>query len=209
MITVEVKGDKAVMQRLATFAREAPSALERGLARAGMRLLREVKINLTGPALSHPFWGRLGASGDALGARSGGTRGRLTGGQVVRMGDRVQTAVGSPDRYVAAHETGGSKSAGGGFFRIPTAQAQTASGVDRNLGRSMRGQSGFALIRTRQGRLWIGRSVRRRFEFWYLLVRNIRLRPRHMFERAATRAKPGIESDVRFDFDLTVRKANG
>lgn len=210
-LNVQVNGDKEIARKLAVLQHELPAANERSVAAGGFIVLRELQQRLSGQPRGDAFWGRGGAVGDFLTTRSGKTRQRLVGGQVMTAPDgSAFTSVGSPDRYMLAHETGGRFSTSG-FFRIPTAAAQTASGVDRFMGRSIRG-SGMKLIRTRTGKLWavLESGVRAaRVTFMYLFVKSIKLPARHPFEGARKDAEPKVFRVFGNNIAATVRRNGG
>lgn len=110
---------------------------------------------LSGKTVDRGFWGRGSPDGGIVGVRSGTTRRSLPPGLVYRAGPDVVGAVGSFSQHLLDMEEGGRKSAGGGYFRIPTMFAQTPAGVDRNAGRSMKGVPGTFIITSKTGKLWI------------------------------------------------------
>lgn len=175
---------------------EARAATERGVKTGSILLAKRLRDRFTGAKTGGGFWGPGSPAGAFLGVRTGQTRARLSpGGVTLRSGDTVTAAVGSPDPYVKAQEDGGTFTAGG-FFRIPTAAAQTGAGADINAGRSVRGLPGYRLIRTSAGKLWIVRDAggpkSGRVEFMYLLAKTIHLRGRHIFAETQAEMQPVI-----------------
>ena len=209
MIAVEARGVPEVANRLRRAGRELTAARDRELAAAGALLRRKLGGRMSDPGSTHPFWGRGGGVGDALAARSGGSRARITPGtQVYRSGDTAWTVVGSPDPHIAFLEEGGTIQ-GNPFLRIPTGAAKTAQGVDRWAGRSIRDIPGAFLQRTRRGALWAMQAFARRVTFLYLLVRSVRVRGRHVFARARADAEPEIARRFKGAVETVVRRANG
>lgn len=196
-MSVIVRGLSECERNLKAAQRGAGPSMRDAVARSGMIVLRALKQRMSGAPKMDAFWGRTGADGDFLGARTGGTRNRLQGGTVMGSGDAFWTAVGSPDKHVKTAEEGASLSASG-FFRIPTGAAQTSSGVDRLAGQSIKGQPGFRLIRTKAGKLWGVKENYTRggffksMTFMYLFVKHIKIRGRHVFARTLKDANPQV-----------------
>jgi hypothetical protein len=207
-VAVIVRGLSECERNLRNGASAAKVASQRSVARAGLLVLRELKQRMSGPAKMDPFWGRVGAPGDFMGARTGGTRNRLQGGNVMGSGDSYWTAIGSPDKYVRTAEEGGPLSTSG-FFRIPTAAAQTASGVDRLAGQSIRGRAGFRLVRTKAGNLWGIFESARKSTFMYLFKKRITIRGHHVFARTRADAEPKVRSIAGLEVQTVVRVGNG
>jgi len=210
VITVTVTGAKETEARLRELRTSLPSLTERNVARGGLETLRILKNHMKGPAKMDAFWGRGGALQDGfLGRRSGNTADRLQGGQVLRVGEGAQTSVGSPDKHVRALEEGGAMNTAG-WFRIPTAEAQTASGVDRLKGSSFRSLAGGFLFRSKAGKLWgaiAGPTGAPRF--LYLFVKHMNLVGHHAFAATTKEATPIVAKYLGNDVALAVRKANG
>lgn len=212
MIRVSVKGTGNVVRSLTSAASTLNTEAERAMRTMSFMLSARLHDRFNGPKGASGFWGPTSPSGAFLGARSGQTRARLSpGGIVLRDGLRLTSAVGSPDPYVKLHEEGGTVT-GNQFLRIPTANALTAGGVDKNAGRSVRGLPGYRVIRTSAGRLWIVRDAggekSGRIEFMYLLVRSITLRARHIFAETARELEPIFVQKFREAVGITVQRAN-
>lgn len=194
--------------------RSGRQALKPGLRalveRETLLLERDVKQkSLTGAKGSHPIWGVTGASGDALGARSGDTRRRVVRRVFEALGS-VIGVVGSPDPKVKLHEHGGVIS-GRPLLRIPTRRAQTGAGVDRWLGVSARDIPNAFLFRARNRGLWIAtREPAGGLQLLYKLVPRVVLRARKMFTRALERrAAPIIASAQQFGVRITTQLNGG
>ena len=207
-MTVIVRGLSECERNLRNASTAAKTASQRSVAAGGMLVLRALKQRMSGPPRMDPFWGRTGAAGDFLGTRTGGTRNRLQGGQVMGSGDSYWTAVGSPDKYVKNAEEGASLSTGG-FFRIPTAAAQTGSGVDRLSGQSIKGRAGYALVRSKAGKLWGILNEARKTSFMYLFVKRIMIKGHHVFARTRTDAEPKVRAIAGLEVQTIVRVGNG
>lgn len=210
MIALRVLGADRTVANLARIERGLPSAIERGVARASIETHARLKAAMSGVGTSDAFLGKRGATPPRLGVRTGLTRARLTpGGRVFRRGRDVFSAVGSPDGYVAFHETGGTIQ-GAPYLRIPLAAAQTAGGQDRNLGRSVRGLPGLFVVRSRAGNLFIAErgSARGDLRMLYLLVRGVRLPARGTFAAVREGMRPRALELVGGQVSLEVRRAN-
>jgi hypothetical protein len=213
-MAVLVRGLSECERNLKAASAQANVASQRSVAAAGMLVLRGLKDRMSGSPGRSSFWGRTGGQGDTLGARTGGTRNRLQGGRVMGAGGSYWTSVGSPDQYVKHAEEGGELSTSG-FFRIPTAAAQTGAGVDRLAGQSIKGQPGFRLIRTKAGKLWgvkenyTGRGFFKSMTLMYLFVKNITIRGRHVFARTRTAADPQVRNIAGLEVQTIVRVGNG
>ena len=213
MIAITVRGAEQASAHLEAARKTVVAGSARALQRAALIVQRFLRARVSAPGTPDGFWGRTSPAGAALAGRSGKTRQRITVGPLLKGLDGQQSvAVGSPDPHLKLHETGGIVT-GNQFLRIPTARAQSASGVDINLGRSVRGLAGYHLIRTGAGRLWIVRDAggpnSRRVDFMYLLVRSIRLRARKIFAISRMESEPiiarifeGLKAEV-------VRAGNG
>lgn len=214
MSGISVTGIAKVTADLRTAAKELNGCQERAVAKGGLLVTRQLKTLMSGPPTNDAFWGRGGASGQTLGARTGETRNRIQGGQVLRSGNTVFTTVGSPDAYMKHHEEG-KKLTTAGYFRIPTAAAMTGSGVDRLAGASIKGQPGFRLIRTKAGKLWgvhenyTKRGSFRSVTFMYLFVKSITLKPRHIFAQTMKTVEPQLARLCGADVAAVVRMVGG
>lgn len=207
-MAVIVRGLSECERNLRNASVAAKVASQRAVAAGGMYVLRALKQRMSGAPRTDPFWGRIGTAGDFLGRRTGGTVNRLQGGQVMGSGDSYWTAVGSPDKYVRTAEEGGALSTSG-FFRIPTAAAQTASGVDRLAGQSIKGRAGYALIRSKTGKLWGILNEARKTTFMYLFVKRITIKGHHVFARTRTDAEPKVRAIAGLEVQTVVRVGNG
>ena len=207
-MSVIVRGLSECERNLRAARQETGNAQRRMLVAGSLHVLRVLKQRMSGAPKHDPFWGRTGASGEFLGVRTGGTRNRLQGGQVMGAGTSMWVAVGSPDRHVKNAEEGGAYTTSG-FFRIPTAAAQTPSGVDRLMGQSIRGRAGYALIRSKAGRLWGVFMQARKWTLMYLFVKRITLKGHHVFARTRTDAEPKVAGLARLEVQSVVRVGNG
>lgn len=216
MIGVSVTGASEVRRRLAKAVPDLRSAQERGVSRASILVGRELRLELTSPASSHPFWGRVGSTGTGLSVRSGKTRSSVSGGgRIFRSGDIVTSAVGSGEKHLKDHEDGGTFAgkSPAGYARVPTALAQTAAGVDRWTGMSIRDIPGAFLLRSKAGKLWAARNAggrnSQRVELLYLLVKSIHLKPKRIFGRVAERMRPQVVRLIGAEASVVVGRANG
>lgn len=212
MIGVSVLGADRVAGRLVAAGARVRAEQERAVGAAALVVQREIQQRMGVATPSDPFWGRQGSDREGyLGARSGQSRRKVTASRPVRLGAVVTAVVGSPDKHVAMLEDGGTVT-GKQFLRIPLANAQTAQGVDRWTGTSIRDIPGAFLIRTLRGNLFAvreaGGSRSRRLDFLYMLVRKVRLKGRHLFRHARLAAQPAVERLVRGAVTQVVRGAN-
>jgi hypothetical protein len=204
MIGVSVIGAGAVAANMGRLRSDLLSARDRGLAMGSLLVRRELAVEMTQPSRVDPFWGKTGAL-SGLSRRSGGTVGRLSpGGVVTHLGDTAFAAVGSPDKYVKELEEGGTSSSGG-YFRIPTAAAQTGAGVDRLLGRSFRDLPGGFLLRSKDGKLWGATRAGERLTFLYLFVKSITHSAHHVFGLTQARTQPEVAAILGAEVAVTVR----
>lgn len=222
MLTTEVRGLASTIERMKRAPARVKEANFAGIKKASFIVYRALRQELSSPAADDPFWGKLGGR-PGLAIRTGKTRNRLSpGGHVLRYGDSAVAAVGSPDEHVRRAELGGVVN-GSPFLRIPTREAQTPGGVDRNPG-SVRGIAGYFVIRSHAGRLWIasntgvgggigpatrGSRGTQRLTLLYLLVRSVRIRPRTIFARTTARVTPVIKATLGTEISAVVREANG
>jgi len=107
------------------------------------------------------------------------------------------------------------------YLRIPLAAAQTPQGVDRFKNTSIRSIPGAFLLRTLGGKLFAVRQRSSRdgagnvtgrnrgLEFLYYLVRNIKVRGRHVFEASRRDVEPQVAALYRNLTTRVVRTANG
>lgn len=215
MIGLAVSGIEKVQGNLKRAAAEAKAATEAAMKRATIIVGRNLREELTAPESRDAFWGKVGARGLGLSRRSGKTAASITAGtRVYRVGESVVGVVGSAERHLKLHEDGGTVSGSSpkGYHRIPTAMAQTAAGVDRNAGRSIKGMPGVFLIRTSKGKLWAVRQAggkrSSRMEFLYLFVKSVKYKARHIFARMATKSQPEVSRVTKDQVAAVVRKAN-
>lgn len=212
MMGVTVVGADKVRGNVARANMRLKTAQEVGVKRASILVSRALREELSEPAASDPFWGKVGAKGDGLSVRSGSTRARISpGGTVIRRGNTVMAAVGSPDEHMQRHESGGTfgGSSPRGFHRIPTAAAQTAAGVDRYKGQSIRDIAGAFLVKTLGGKLWAAvTNGSRSLTLLYLLVRSITLKPRRIFARTREKVRPQVSAALSLEVSSVVREAN-
>lgn len=214
MIGYSVTKTGAFVTRPKEVVRDFSKALEGVIRRASFLVRSKLLRELNDPPRRDPFWGVMGGR-TGLSVRTGHTRQRISpGGQIYRRGNTITTAVGSPDQHVLDLEEGGTFSAGGGFFRIPTAAAQTAEGADRWAGQSIRNIPGAHLYRNPISRkLWAyqvppGGLGGAKHVLLYLLVRSVHRRGRHIFARVTAEATPEVERDLGGTVSMQVTKAN-
>lgn len=208
VLNLSVRGITQTTRNLNRAAARVSPRLVTQVERETIRLERDLKQHsLTGNKGFHPFWGVTGASGETLGARSGHTR-RSIARRVFTVAGTVIGAVGSPLRQMKLHEEGGTVS-GKPYLRIPTRAMQTAAGVDRNAGRSIKGQPGMFLLRSKAGNLWAAMRQGGTLVLAYLFKFQIRLRARHMFRAAKRRNEPGILARMRAVTASIAVDANG
>ena len=213
MIALNVTGVEHVRENLSKAAKNTLLAQESGIKRASILISRELKEHaLSEQGGHHPFWGTTGSRGDGLSARTGKTRASITGGgQIYRVGSIVSATIGSPDKHLKQHEEGGKFDGGSprGFFRIPTAEAQTGAGADKYAGQSIREIAGAFLVRTMGGRLFAAVSRgKNRIAFLYMLVRHINLKPRHIFARTRAKMQPAVVAVMYGEVSVVVQQAN-
>lgn len=220
MIGVEIRGAEDVARRLTRGAQELDRGRERELNSAAVLLQKRIRERMSDGGGRHPFFGRTGGRGDTLAARSGSSRRRIILGRARTIAGVTVASVGSPDRHMRFLEEGGAV-IGKPYLRIPLAAAQTPQGVDRFKGTSIRQIPGAFLLRTLGGRLFAVRSLSRRgaggqatgrsrgLEWLYYLVRNVKVRGRHIFEASRRDVEPQVAALYRNLITRTVRTANG
>lgn len=199
MATISIRSTRNAIKRLKSLPPILRAAQVSTMQRAVRIVESDLKRNsFTGVKSNDPFWGVRGASGNALGVRSGHTRNSISGTVLVGMGGtHVQGIVGSPLKHVRLHEEGGTIN-GSPYLRIPTRVMQTPAGVDRLIGVSARSLPNTAVIRSKRN-LWIVETGTPRSKLasqvngfplmLYLLKRSITLRPRRMFRQSLARVK--------------------
>lgn len=209
MLAISVKGDLETAARLKGAQSDLARALEAAVAKASIELHGELKSQLSSAGSSDPFLGRRGADPPRLGVRTGATRRRLSpGGRVYKIGNRYESAVGSPDPYMKTHESGGTIH-GDPYLRIPLAAAQTPAGQDRNVGRSVRGDTDLFLLKARSGNLFLAKRSGRALELWYLLKRSVTMPARKMFATVTARMAPRVSKITNGVVEVVVKRANG
>jgi len=167
---------------------------------ATIMLERDIKLKgLTGKKGWDPFFGVTGASGDALGSRSGDTRRSVTS-EVVVAPSRLVGVVGSPSKSLRFHEHGGSIK-GNPWLAIPLAAVQTKAGVARATPRMFPMAFWFT---SKAGRLFLAMRGRGgELIPLFLMKHKVRIRARHVFEAALKRTKSKI--DKLFDDAVKLR----
>lgn len=205
MIGIEIRGATETAQHLVRAAQEASRGIERELNAAAALLQRRIRERMSDGGGSSPFFGRTGGRGDTLATRSGGSRRRIMIARARPIGGVMIAAVGSPDRHMRFLEQGGAV-IGKPYLRIPLASAQTPQGVDRWKNTSIRDIPGAFLLRTLGGKLFAVRQNSSRdasgavkgrnrgLEFLYLLVRNVHIRGRHVFEASRRDVEPQVSA---------------
>jgi hypothetical protein len=211
VIGLSVTGADRAARNLARAKARVLTAQEAGVRRSTLMIERALKLEMTQAAEMDAFWGKKGSAGDGLSARTGRTRASVTGGGTsLRVGDRVVGAVGSKEKHLKLHESGGTVrgTSPQGYARVPTAAAQTGAGVDRWAGMSIRDIPGAFLMRSATGRLWAAMGAGNRLRFLYLLVKSVTLKPRHIFERVKRQNEPRVVELMRSEVAVVVREAN-
>lgn len=200
-MSIQGKGFDAMAKRLTTTALNTRKELGGTTERVTRLVEKDLKNRaFSGQKGSDPFWGVTAppASSGTVGVRSGHTRRSITG-RVFQVANQFVGIVGTGLKHVRLLEEGGTVT---GNFRIPTRAAQTASGVDRQMGpRLGAGGQGWFLWPTqhqREGALarirgtWLAKSVGGRLTLFYLLKQTLHYKARHMLRRTAERMKPEI-----------------
>jgi len=212
MIGVSVKGAEKALRNLTGVTKNVRLESERSMARSVVLVRRMLAAEMTAPENRDAFWGKKGASGNGLSVRSGKTRASLTPGtRIYRNGATLIGVVGSAEKHLKLHEDGGviRGTSPKGYLRIPTRAAQTAAGVDRYAGRSIRDIPGSFLFKSRAGNLWA--AIRRGsgpLELLYLLKKSARMRPRRIFARTRDNSRPKVVEITRGAIRTVVQKAN-
>lgn len=209
MIGLSVRGASESAAKLRRASSQLREGQLRGTRTAVALVQRAVRLEMTGRASMDPFWGKGGAEGNQLAVRTGRTRASVTG-NTFRYGDRAVGVVGSKEAHLKLHESGGTVQGTSpkGYARIPTAAAKTAAGVDRNAGRSIRDIPGAFLFTSKSGRLWAAVRRERTMQLLYLLVHEVKLRPRGIFSRVAREQSPRVVQAMQAEVALVVRGAN-
>lgn len=210
MISAQVFGAEQVAARLQKLGVDL-DRVEKSVAVRGSLLVRKHLVaHLSGKGGRDAFWGKTSPSGAFLGGRTGQTRQRLSpGGLAIKTAGRWSAAVGSPDAHVALHEKGGTIH-GRQFLRIPTRNAQTAGGQDRNAGRSIRNLPNVFLFRSRAGKLWAAQSgTSEKLSLLYLLVRSVTHRGRGIFAAVEREVQPLVRALGNAEVKVVTVQANG
>jgi hypothetical protein len=224
LIGVAVKGADRAAKKVAEAAASVKKSAETAMREAVKLVTRNLKERMTGKDRRHPFWGKVGADGHSLSARSGKTRASLTAGtRIYWQGKSVIGVVGSAEKSLKLHEDGGTIGpTKGQYLRIPTKMAQTPAGVDRWAGRSARDIPGTFLVRAGAGKkskLWVVRAIGgsysgigpanvKRMDFLYLLVRSVNIRPRKLFQKTMEVTQTPVREITRAHVTQIVNKAN-
>jgi hypothetical protein len=207
------RGASARMRKLPPALRAAQTG---GMERAVRMVESDLKANsLTGRKGRDAFWGVTGASGNALGVRSGHTRRSIVARTLVGLGgSSVTGTVGSPLPQMKLHEEGGVVR-GNPWLRIPTRIMQTASGVDRNAGRSASTIPNTMVLTSKKGNPWVVEVGTARSKLaaaiqgfplmLYMLVREVNLRARKPFGKCLERMRPKVRTLFSGRFSAVVR----
>lgn len=212
MIGLEVVGLRETVARYTRLIQGLDADVEKAMRQASLELRAALGRQMNARAGTDPFLGRLGAQPPYLGRRTGHLARSLTpGGVVYKVGDELRTSVGTAVPYSKLLEDGGVIT-GRPYLRIPLANAQKASGEDRYAGTSVRGLKEFFAIRTLGGRLFLARNAggsrSQRVDFWYLLVRSVRIRPHKVFETVTAAIRSRVEALIGGSVRLAVQRAN-
>ena len=162
------------------------------------------KNSFTGKKGNDAFWGVTGATGDALGVRTGHTRRSIVARTFVgSAGTSVTGTIGSPLPQMKLHEEGGTIH-GKPWLRVPTKIMQTPAGVDVLTGRSARTLPNTTVIKSKAGNPWIvevgtARSkLAQEFQGFplmlYMLVKSVKMRARRPFAKCIERMRPKVRA---------------
>ena len=206
-------------EQVREIARSVPTALERGVTQATVIMeadLREVAMS-GHPTRQGLFW--KSPDGQILGRRSGQAVSSLVS-RVVKSGDEVLGAVGSPLEKVLHHEIGGTVyPTTGKALAIPTVNATDNRGSLNNLFAgygSLRDVPGLFRLRDRGqtdmfgpasgGRAWLVMRKGRRLEKMFLLVNSAEHHPKRFFEASMARVEASVVEAVGESVTLVVEK---
>lgn len=220
-MSISIRGARELEKKLAgatqAFILERRKAMDRACIATRSELVRG---GLTGQGGRDAFWGKTGASpfSHTLAVRTG-TAKRSIVTRVFATGNTIIGVVGSPLRYLAEHEAGGTiRHKSSAFLRIPTGAMKTGAGVDRLAGVSARTLVGAFIWPNRKQResgkikakhLWIAmRGPSGALTLLYMLVKEVVLKPRWIFREAARRAQPLIRREFNAVAESFVRKAS-
>jgi hypothetical protein len=190
-VTIIAIGGQQAEQQLGRIAQGMPGAIFNGVSR-GTTLIRNMLFDgMSAKPIAGGFFGVMSPPAPMIAVRTGHTRSRLSQ-RVTRSGNVWIGSVSHPEEHVRDMEEGGTFSgkSPGGFHRIPTAWALTGAGVDRNMGRSMRGVQGYAVFKSKRGNLFIWRVDVKPIEPWYLLKEQVTRDPKRLFHSVGVRAQP-------------------
>ena len=210
MLGVAVRGSERVSGKLKAAGDDIKRGTEKSMRQATLLVRGRLVQSMTAPERRDSFWGKVGAA-TGLSVRSGKTRASLTPGtRVYRTGTTVVGVVGSREKHLRLHEDGGVVRGGSpkGYLRIPTAQAQTAAGVDRWAGRSSRDIPGAFLMKSKRGNLWVAVSRGGKLVLLYLLKKSVKMKARRVFARARDASREDVKRATADMVTATVRKAN-
>lgn len=214
MIGVSMRKTGRFLTNPRGVVKDLQGAVESALRVVSLRLYQMLDTELSSPQKRDPFWGVLGGR-PGLGRRTGRTRRRLSpGGRVYRTAGKAWAAVGSPDQHVLDAEEGGAFTHPSGFWRIPTAAAQMASGVDRWADRSIRDIPGAHLYRNPiSHQLWAYQALpgtlgKAGHVLLYLLKKTIHREGRHVWARTTRALEPFAVQQVGAKVSVAVQKAN-
>lgn len=210
MIGIAVTGGAEVVKRLEKAGQDLVDMMREDMERATKLIESDLREkSLTGPKRIDPFWGVMGAEGEALAVRSGATRASIVS-RTFRQGSTIVGVVGSPARHLKVLEEGGVVSATGKMLAIPTANAQTPGGsVKDEFRRDLRTVPGLFVIRSKTGRPWLARREGGETELLFLLKDSVTLKAHHAFRASARRMTPRVEALLGSGIGVVVRKANG
>lgn len=215
-MTFSAKGSGKVARRL---ARVPPALKERAhrTMEVAVRLTEgDLKAHaLTGKKGQDAFWGVTGATGDALGVRTGHTRRSIATAVFGAFPAGVVGTVGSALRQMKLHEEGGTIT-GKPWLRIPTRVMQRpGSGTDALAGKSARSLPNTFILKSKSGNLWIAEGGTPRAKLaqelngvpllLYMLVHSITLRARRPFAGTLARVRGRVGKLFGAMFTATVR----
>lgn len=200
-LSLRVVGAGQASHGLKAQAARSNTALTRNLLLATKETENQVKRRMTGPKLKDPFWGVMGSQDPySLAVRSGLTRAATSSSRSVLRDSagNPYTFVVNTAKHMAILEEGGTIH-GHPWLRIPTKAAQTPSGVDRLAGASARSLPGGFIWpnRSQKGKvaaknLWVATADRGKLTLWYMLTKEVTIKPHRIFQNAANDMAPRI-----------------
>ena len=210
---LKVRGGRETDRAVAQAVDDVVGARKAGMARAAIMTRDALFTAMSGVGIRVPFWGVKSPPGPVLAARSGHTRNALTPGRVWTVGTTTFASVGHDEPHVKALEFGDTiKPKTGQYLRIPTENAQTASGVDRYTGMSIRAIPNTRLVRTKAGKLWavrtVGKGAGRHSEYLYLLVRSVKMPKKALFANTAHDIDAKLVSIFETELTVFVKRGN-